>query len=260
MGNRTQSLDRAIEILRVVSEAGRTGIGAKDVGAATGLSPATVYRNLQALQRHGLVTVAARLYRIGRGALFLAAAAFEADPLHELAKRQLRQLAQATGCSVVFLVSHGTRAMCAARAEGAITLRHLFENVGSLVTLGIGPGTLCLMAGLSGDQLEAAIAANRTTLIGKYYPDELSLREALSEVQACGYARDPGEIFPDVFGLGVQVLDDSGHVLGAIGISLVRERIDAAREAKIISLMQSAAAKIAANANPVAYHMSPLYS
>lgn len=260
MANGTQSLDRAIEILRVVSDAGGAGISAKDICAVTGLSQATVYRNLQALHRHGLVAVGGRLYRIGRGALFLAASAFDADPLPELAKPPLRQLAQATGCSVAFLICHGTRAMCAARAEGAIALRHLFANVGSLLALGVGPGSLCLLAGLAEDQLEAAIAANRSILIGKYYADEISLREALATVRARGYARDPGEIFPDVFGLAVQVRDRAGHVLGAIGTSLVRERIDAQRESKILGLMQSAAAEIASSANPVAAFVGSVHS
>ena len=52
----TQSLDRAIEVLRLVASCSGRGIRLVDIVARSGLSKPTAYRLLQGLERNGLVT------------------------------------------------------------------------------------------------------------------------------------------------------------------------------------------------------------
>lgn len=250
----TQSLERALSVLQLIGNAGVTGVSVPDICETTGLNQATVYRNLQALQAHALVTNSGGRYCIGRGALFLAASAFAADPLHEVAIGPLRRVAQATNCSVTLLVSHGYHAMCAARVEGTFSVKMIYSTVGAQQPLGIGPGSLCLLAGLDDATVEEVLTANRSHLIGKYFLDELAIRETIDKVRRERCARDPGIIDQNTYGLGVPVFDAAGKTIAAVGISLVRERIVGDRESKIISLMRSAATEIGSAANPVTYY------
>lgn len=256
----TQALDRAIGIMQVIAGARGAGLSARELSELTGLTQATLYRQLQALEKHGLIESEAKRYRIGRGALVLAAAAFEADPLHQVAQGPLRRVAQSTGCSATLLIAQDTLAMCVARAEGTFSARMIYSNVGATVPLGIGPGSLCLLAALPEGEIERVIAANRNALIGSYYLDELALRSAIRRVQEVGYARDPGAVFQDVFGLAIPVCTPSGRTIASIGLSAVFERVDAEREKWILSVMQEAAREIGAAVNPVSGyipHRSP---
>jgi DNA-binding IclR family transcriptional regulator len=247
----TQALDRAIGLMRVIATAQSPGLTARELSERTGLTQATLYRQLQALEKHGLVESEAKHYRIGRGALFFAAAAFEANPLHKVAQRPLRRVAQATGCSIALVIAQDALAMCAARAEGTFNARTIYSNVGATVPLGVGSSSLCLLAALDDQEADHVIETNRQALIGPYFMDELALRTAIRQVQRDGYARDPGEVFQDVFGLGVPVRSQTGKTIAAIGLSAVLERVDPAREKWILSVMQDAAAEIGRSANPV---------
>jgi|GEM_PF-4376237 Transcriptional regulator len=251
----TQALDRAIGLMRIIATSQSTGLTARELSKHTGLTQATLYRQLQALEKHGLVENEAKRYRIGRGALFFAAAAFEADPLHKVAQRPLRRVAQATGCSTALVIAQDTLAMCAARAEGTFTARTIYSNVGATAPLGLGSSSLCLLAALDDNEATHVIEANRQVLIGPYFLDELALRTAIGQVQRDGYARDPGEVFQDVFGLAVPVRSETGKTIAAIGLSAVLERIDAAREKWILSVMQEAAEEIGRAVNPVTGHI-----
>ncbi|ATG49061.1 IclR family transcriptional regulator [Celeribacter ethanolicus] len=250
----TQALDRAIGLMRIIATSQSSGLSARELSDLTGLTQATLYRQLQALEKHGLVESEAKRYRIGRGALFLAAAAFEADPLHKVAQQPMRRVAQATGCSIALVIAQDTRAMCAARAEGTFTARTIYSNVGATAPLGLGSSSLCLLAALDDQEADHVIETNRHALIGPYFLDELALRTAIRQVQRDGYARDPGEVFQDVFGLGVPVRLPSGRTIAAIGLSAVLERVDPAREKWILSVMQEAARDIGQAANPVTGH------
>lgn len=247
----TQALDRAIGIMKAIAAARGDGLSARELSESTGLTQATLYRQLQALEHHGLVEGQNKRYRVGRGALFFAAAAFESDALHQVARAPLRRIAQSTGSSFSLVISHDTEAMCVARAEGTFSARTIYANVGSTAPLGVGPGSLCLLAALNDSEVDHVIETNRSLLVGKYYMDELFLRSAIDQVRRDGYARDPGRVFQEVFGLAVQVRTPTGKTIAAIGLSAVLERVNAEREAWILSIMREAAAEIGEKANPV---------
>jgi DNA-binding IclR family transcriptional regulator len=75
----TQSLDRAVAVLRIVASRAGKGIRLVDVVERSGLSKPTVHRLLQALERQGLVAqdMDTRLYHLGPEAFVIGTLAAE---------------------------------------------------------------------------------------------------------------------------------------------------------------------------------------
>lgn len=254
----TQSLDRAMHILRVIADAPPGGLSAREVAAATLLSGPTTYRLLQALEIHGMVARRdGRRYLAGRQALALAAAAFDDDPLHAVAAAPLREAARLTGVCVSLLVRHGCDALCLTREEGIISVGLIFSNVGSRLPLGAGPGSMVLLSHLPESLRHEVVAHNAGALVGRYFSNEMEIHEAIGLVLREDVARDPGLLLKDVHGLAVPVRDSAGTVIAAVGISAVRESMTAEREARIVDVLRHAAGEIGRRANPATRHVRP---
>lgn len=237
-----QTIDRVATVLRALSEAPSTGLRLSDVAKATGLGKSTVLRLLGALADVGYVEYDddVRRYRLGYGlfALGLSARRFH---ILDLARPVLDRLAESTGDTVFLSVRDGDQALCADRRTGSYPIRSLTLSVGDRRPLGVGAGSLALLAFEADEEIQRIIAANRRERqdFGRF--DDLSLATMIKATRQEGFAFNDGHIVSAMNAVAVPVLDDSGRVVAALSIAAIRERMQEPRRAELVAQLHAEA-------------------
>lgn len=237
-----QTIDRAATLLRALAEGASDGLRLSDVASVTGLGKTTVLRLLGALGEVGFVEHddATRRYRLGYD---LFALGLSARRFHVLdrARPALDRLAEATGDTVFLSVRDGDQALCADRRTGAYPIRTLTLSVGDRRPLGVGAGSLALLAfepEAEIARLLAATGAERDAFDG--FGDD-ALRAMIAEARRDGYSYNDGRIVSAMNAVGVPVLDPTGRVLAALSIAAIRERMQEPRRSELVAQLTAEA-------------------
>ena len=240
----TQSLDRAMTLLRIV--AGRSGRGIRlvDVVARSGLSKPTAHRLLQALERNGLVAQdpAGKSYHLGPEALVIGTLAAERFGIHRVAQPSLHRLAAATEDTCFLSVQRDTHAVCLNRVEGPFPIRSHVLQAGDRHPLGVGAGSLAILAAMADDEAEAAIERNAAEMDARYPGfQQDTLRAEVQRTRDRGYALNEGRLQAGSWGLGVAVLDRHGRCEGALSIAAIESRLTLPRREQMAVLLKAEA-------------------
>ena len=159
---RNQSIERAAAVLRALAANGGNGNRLTDVARAVGLSKATTSRILGALVSEGFVEQDSEsgLYFVGFTLFSIGNAAAERFGLASAAQPALKRLAERTGDTVYLSIRSGEEAVCIDRVEGAFPIKTLTLNVGDRRPLGVGAGSLALLAFGPDSAVDTSISAN----------------------------------------------------------------------------------------------------
>ena len=246
-GTGTQSLDRAMALLRIV--AGRSGRGIRLVEAVaqSGLSKPTTHRLLQALERNGFVyqDTAEKAYHLGPEALVIGTLAAERFGIHRVALPSLHRLAAATEDSCFLSVRRDTHVVCLHRVEGPFPIRSHVLQAGDRHPLGVGAGSLAILAAMTEEEAEAAIERNMAEMAARY--GEFTpgvLRAEVRRARECGYALNEGRLQAGSWGLGVAVLDRNGRCEGALSIAAIESRLALPRREQMAVLLKAEARRL----------------
>lgn len=244
----TQSLDRALALLRLV--AARSGSGARmaDLVTRSGLTRPTVHRLLQALERQGFLChdEATRLFHLGPEAFVLGTLAAERYGIHRAALPCLARLAAASDDTAFLTIRLDRHGVCLHRQEGAFPIRSFVLQAGDRHPLGVGAGNLAILAALPPDEAEAIIEANTAELDARYpgFPPAL-IRRRVDEAREAGHALNPGQLHAGSWGLGLAVRDHQGTCQGALSIAAIESRMEPARREHLVTLLRTEAARLA---------------
>jgi DNA-binding IclR family transcriptional regulator len=207
----------------------------------------TTHRVLAALVEVGFVHQDAenRRYRLGARLALLARHA-DAQELAFRVQPLLDRLAEETGDTAFCTIREGLFSTCIARATGAFPIRTLTLDVGHRRPLGIGAGSLALLAALPDGLVEEAIAKNARALARYPVATPEFLRARVTEARRQGFARNPGDIIPGMGALAMTVLGPAGQPVAALSLAAIRERIEAPREAMLVEKLAEAARDLTA--------------
>lgn len=234
-----KTIDRAALVLRCLAEGGAEGSRLSDVAARSGLGKATVHRLLAALVQVGFVdrSEAGKLYRLGY-ALFALGTTARRFEVVELARPSLLRLAAETEDTVFLSLRDGDEALCADRSTGAYPIKTLTLNVGDRRPLGVGAGSLALLAFQDDAEVERVLAANAAARAAypAFGPEEL--QRLIAQARRQGYAFNDGRIVGAMMALGVPVFGPDGRVAAALSIAAIRERMRAPRVRSLAALLQ----------------------
>ena len=244
----TQSIDRAIALLLHVGRAGVEGIRPADLVTASGLPKPTVRRVLKALVRAGLLDqdVESRRYHIGPETYVLGLLAGARFGIHAMSLDGLARLSRLTGDSAFLSVPRDTHAVCLHREEGSYPLRTHVLQAGDRHPLGVGAGSLAILAALPDEDVERVLEANAPILSQEPYSAYTlpALRELVLETRGNGFAFNPGMLVPGSWGIGVAVRGPDGRPAGAFSIAAVERRFDDARRQELVPLLKEEAARL----------------
>ncbi len=229
-----------MRILRVMSEGSNARL--TDIAAAAGLDKATTSRLLESLVRDGFVSrdSETRQFALGPELMVLGAAALRRFDPRPLVRPSLMRLTAQFEDSVVLSIPSGIESLCIDVEEGTYPIRANYLRVGSRRPLGVGAGSLALLAWMPNDEREAALEI----LIGQlqHYPriDEDLLHERIRQAQDKGYAVLLDVVVERMGGIAVPIFDVTGRPVAAISIAALNDRILSREAAMGQALMREA--------------------
>lgn len=231
-----QSVDRALALLSTVGRHAERGITLTEAVEESGLNKPTCRRLLLALIRAGTVEQdeETRRYYLGQEAYVLGSLASRRFGLLQLSMESLQRLSRKTEDSTFLSVRRDRFSICLYREEGTYPVRTHALQAGFEHPLGVGAGSLAMLASLPDDEVEAVLEANAGVLAEKFPmlpPERIRLDVALTRQH--GFALNPGRIFANSWGLGVALRAPQGGLAGALSIAAIDSRMHEARQAEL---------------------------
>lgn len=213
----TQSVSRAISLLRAVARYNESGARLSILARNVGLHAVTARRLLSVLVTEGLVSFDTRkkTYNIGIALYHIGSAAKQFE-IRERFRSVLERIADETEDTVFLFIRLGNDSMCVDRIEGRFPIRALTVDVGVSRPLGIGASGLALIAFLPPDQFQEAISANLNRYPSFRTIDPQIIRELARKSRKRGYVVSESLYWPGVTAISVPVFDAQGGVAAAI--------------------------------------------
>jgi DNA-binding IclR family transcriptional regulator len=246
------SLQRGLRLLRHLGEATAGGMRLSELAAKAGETEATTHRLLKSLIAEEFVTrTADRRYRLALDFFALAARVETSDNLRDTCRPHLIHLCAALGETVFLLVRTGFNAVCLDRANGPIPIRSFTDDIGGRIPLGIGQGSLVILAFLPPGEREEVIRFNLPRLIDMSPIDEVFLRTEIEKAQRLGFSASETGVLPGMTGVAVPIFDTNGNVVAALSIGTLSERLTPERKAAVIDCLRREAEAIGRRVSPV---------
>lgn len=236
-----QSVDRALALLSLVGRHAGRGASLSQLVAESGLNKPTVRRLLLALIRGGLVEQEedTRLYFLGEEAYVLGTFAAPRFGLLEICRASLARLSEKSQDTSFLSVPRDTLSLCLYREEGTYPVRTHALQAGLEHPLGIGAGSLAMLAALSDEEIEAMLAANARIIAARYpsLPPE-RIRADVALTRKRGFSLNPGLIVANSWGVGMAFHFPDGRIAGALSIAAIDSRMQEPRQEELASLLR----------------------
>jgi DNA-binding IclR family transcriptional regulator len=246
------SLQRAFGIVRLLAQSSPDGARVTQIAKSIGLTQATVHRTLQSLVAEDVVEQDLRTKHYRLSVAFFALAAQAGNPvnLRALCRPVLLRLCASLGDTIFLLARSGFDAVCLDRSEGPFPIRSFTGDIGGRVAMGVGQGSLAILAFLPEAEREEVIRFNlpRVRELGMF--DEVYLRTEIAQVRAQGFAARNTGLLEGMAGVAVPICDRSGHAVAALSVGTVSGRLNAERLPTVVMLLQREAQAIGPQINP----------
>jgi IclR family transcriptional regulator, acetate operon repressor len=238
-----QSLDRAIQLLRLVADA--DGLSLTALSRASGLAPSTAYRMLTTLQHHGVAEFdeADQLWFTGVELFRMGASFLRRGKLAERGRVIIEGLRAATGETANLAVAEADAVVFVTQAESHEAIRAFFRpgTRGPYHASGIGKAILAFRDAAARrsalpDRLEGFTPKTLTNL------DRLESDFALTRER--GFALDDEERNLGMRCIAAPVFNAFGEPFGGVSVSGPSVRVDDAFVARVGPLVVEAAAEL----------------
>ncbi len=229
----TQSVRRALEMLRVVSEHNDGGLTLKELTQVTGLERSTAHRLISCLVEEGFAMRDAltRKYHVGMESLQVGLSAFAGDSATESLRPLVLRLARLSGDTVFLVMRQGDYALCLLREHGDFPVRIFTISEGEKRLMGIGAGGLALLSMLDDDAIEAVYARHKKGFDKAGCSLPVLLRKT-NECRDKGYSETDSSITPGISGVGYAFsLSRITHV--AISFGAMSSRLEEQRRQEL---------------------------
>ncbi len=246
------AVSRLFAVLRCLGECDEGGERVTQLAQRVGLSQPTTHRLLRSLMDEGMVEqdLLSKRYRLSIEFFALAAKAGNTGNLRDLVRPSLLRLSASLGDSLFLLARSGFDAICLDRSEGPYPIRTFTGDIGGRVALGVGQGSLAILAFLPEDERETVIAYNLPRLKDFHLYDEVFLRSEVENVRRLGYAARNTGALPGMAGLAVPILDRNGRAVAALSVATISDRLGPDRLTTVVELLKREATAISARINP----------
>jgi len=239
----TQSLERAVLLLRLIGHRHREGARLTDLTQASSLTQPTVHRILAGLMAQGLVSQHPRTrhYVLGEVLADLGLTAAMRYDAAELYRACVARLAGDSEDTAFMSKRSGLDMVCMERRSGAHPAKAFVLEVGVRRPLGVGASGFMVLATLPPDEARRVLVANARAI----EPFERhSLDEAMADVATYarqGYAlRD--HVDTDIRTVAVPVRGAGGAGIAAFSVSTFRARMPPERVPAIAQMLWREAA------------------
>ncbi|MBS0546448.1 MAG: IclR family transcriptional regulator [Proteobacteria bacterium] len=235
----TQSLQRAIALLREVTACGSEGLSAAEMAARASIDRTTAHRMARSLAAEGLFDYSreTRRYFLGPLAYEIGLAASERADLAKLCATPMKRIAEETGDTVFLMLRSGDDAVCVARTEGSYPVKTFVVDVGVRRPLGVGAGSLAIFSALPLEEREVLLKRNAARLA--QYPGMTVAKIRARAAASRGRDQAVGDVVdvPNVRAAGVVIRTPGGRPVASLSISAIAPRFANRREAKLLAIL-----------------------
>jgi len=242
-----KTVDRLVRVLDSFSP-DRAAWSLAELSAHLDLPKSTLHRFLVSLEFHNVLRRdhTDRLWRLGYRLVAWGEFAAECTGLHHIARPIMRDLAAATGETVVLTVYQDQEVACIEKVETSHSVRLALE-VGTRRPPHAGASSKILMAYLPEKEIQAIIRDKglpqlcNNTIVD---PDELATE--LDRIRERGYAESLEETDLGAWGVATPIYGWNGDAAAAIGIVGPRSRFSDELAQQYVALCRGAARQISA--------------
>ncbi|MET1037458.1 MAG: IclR family transcriptional regulator [Aeromicrobium sp.] len=213
-----QSVDRALQILELIADAGESGV--TEIGAALGVHKSTAFRLVASLEGRGLVeqTADRGKYRLGVGILRLAAATTARLDVVQEARPFARLLAADTGETInVAVLNNGAALYLDQIVATAVLQSHNW--VGQWIPLHATSNGKVLLSGLTDEQVRVEVG----TELAVYTPSTVTdVDQLLADVRLArerGYSVVVDELEVGLTAVAAPIRDVHGDIVATLSVS-----------------------------------------
>lgn len=239
-----QAIRRAMDVVRAVAQFQRSGATLSRIAHATGLSTSTAHRILRSLTEERLLRHdgASRSYRLGLLAFELGLATQGESQVQGFWRETIAEIAGKTRLTTYLMARSDCEAVCLLCEQGTMRIRAMPVEVGQRLPLGIGAGSLAILATLPDAEVAGVMAANqpRFALFPGGAEQAASIPDRVAEGRRDGFATSRGSVADGLVGVGVPVLPRRGLLQLAISVSAVADVIDPAEARGIATVIDTA--------------------
>ncbi|MCW5287041.1 IclR family transcriptional regulator [Verminephrobacter eiseniae] len=235
----TQSVRRALQLLRRVAKSNDRGVRLAQLVRDEGLDRATTYRLMSCLVEEQFVDRdSEHLYRLGPEAVLLGSLLPQPTPLLRRFVPVMKRIGRIAGDTVFLMMRQGDFVYCAHREEGHSPIKILTTSIGQRRLLGTGTGGTAVLGLMDEAEVAGTFARNSTA-----YAEH---RISLDRLQALGTAvREQGcALVFDSFGetgvAGLGIAFRMGkHGMGAISVATLTARFGFERQHRVRQLVET---------------------
>ncbi len=242
----TQSIERVVDVLRVIASRGRRGMRVGEVVTTSGLAEATCFRMLRRLELEGMVDRDPHTKKYFLGPLLheLGLLARPRYRLAELCDGSMHRLADFTQDTIYLSERSGLEAVCANRTLGDFPIKSLSLDIGIRRPLGVGAGGLAILCSLSPAEAQSVVQANahRYEKFAKFTVDFLC--DAIAEGRSRNYSFLDSAVTPGTASMGVAF--PPHNPVAAISVAAISDRLQPERREVIAQQMHREVRKIVA--------------
>jgi DNA-binding IclR family transcriptional regulator len=248
----TGMLQRSFAVIRALADAQPDGGRVTRLAKAVGLTQGTVHRILHALIAEGMVEQDenSKLYRLSVEFFALAAQAGNPSGMRTLCRPALLRLCASLGDTIFLLVKSSFDAVCLDICEGPFPIRSFTGDIGGRVALGVGQGSLAILAFLPEAEREEIIRFNVPRIRGYGVLDEVYLRTEIERVRQLGYAGRNSGVLDGMAGVAVPILDRTGVAVAALSVGTLAARLGDDRLPMVVELLRRQAQALGPQTNP----------
>lgn len=245
----TQSIERAIHLMKLLATRGKFGWGLTDLARRSGLDKATVHRILGCLESEGLVERDVKEHRYFPGSMLvdLGLSVSGYQPLLEEGRAALQRLSQRTGGVAFFYLRSSIDFVVAGRVEQS-THRGMLNEVGFRRPLIMAAGGVAMLLAMPSDEREIVAERNLRDLADMGIPRLDRFERMLAQSLDLGYAANLGDVVGGIHSFSVSVLDRTGGPLGSIAVAGEPGRFPAEAGRKFCDLLAFEANELSSRA------------
>lgn len=246
------AVSRLFAVLRALGDCPDGSERVTQLAQRVGLSQPTTHRLLRSLMEEGMVEqdLRSKRYRLSLEFFALAARAGHSGNLRDVVRPSLLRLSASLGDSLFLLARSGFDAVCLDRSEGPYPIRTFTGDIGGRVALGVGQGSLAILAFLPEEERETVIRYNLPRLRDFHLYDEVMLRSEIDTVRRTGYAARNTGVLEGMAGLAVPILDRDGRAVAALSVATLSDRLNGDRMPTVVEMLKREASAISQKINP----------
>ncbi|ANY16135.1 IclR family transcriptional regulator [Bordetella pseudohinzii] len=235
----TQSMRRALGLLRLLARHQEDGIDLQGVMRESGLERSTAHRLLSCLLEEQFAErdSQSRRYRLGVDAMQLGFASLRRTPLLDALRPFAQKLARISGDTVFLVIRQGDYALCLLREAGSFPVKDFSSDQGDRHLLGVGAGGLAILATLPDEEI-AALYARHPKHYAQAGLSAAVLMNAVRRTREQGYSEIVDRITPGVSGVGV-AFPVSALTSVAFSFGAISSRLNAARRVEMGRLLRA---------------------